>query len=55
LDGRRFNTFINGLSSYDFKWRIQTTKSKLTPICRNVNNPEMEPVFAAPDNLKKII
>ena len=49
-----FNTFINGLSSYDFNnGEYKQPKSNMHQSAEMLTNPEMEPVFAAPDNLKE--
>jgi hypothetical protein len=49
-----FNTFINGLSSYDFNsGEYKQPKANLHQSAEMLTNPEMEPVFAAPDNLKE--
>jgi len=49
-----FNTFINGVSSQDFnngeyKQRI----TNMHQVAGMLTNPEMEPIMAAPDNLKE--
>jgi hypothetical protein len=49
-----FNTFINGLSSYDFNnGEYKQPKSNLHQSAEMLTNPEMEPMLAAPDNLKE--
>jgi hypothetical protein len=49
-----FNTFINGLSSYDFNnGEYKQPNSNMHQSAEMLTNPEMEPIFAAPDNLKE--
>ncbi|MFT7352116.1 MAG: hypothetical protein ACI9XR_001886 [Flavobacterium sp.] len=49
-----FNTFINGLSSYDFNnGEYKQPKPNMHQSAEMLTNPEMEPIFAAPDNLKE--
>jgi hypothetical protein len=49
-----FNTFINGISSKDFNNGEYEQKSpNMHQSSSMLTNPEMEPVMAAPDNLKE--
>ncbi|WP_298306035.1 M1 family metallopeptidase [Flavobacterium sp.] len=49
-----FNTFINGLSSQDFyNGEYKQPVTDMHQAAFVLSNPEMEPVIAAPDNLKE--
>ena len=49
-----FNTFINGLSSQDFNnGEYKQETPNMHQAAYTLTNPEMEPVIAAPDNLKE--
>ncbi len=49
-----FNTFINGLSSQDFnKGEYKQPVTDMHQAADALMNPEMEPIMAAPDNLKE--
>ncbi len=49
-----FNTFINGLSSQDFnKGEYKQPVTDMHQAADALTNPEMEPIMAAPDNLKE--
>ncbi|WP_395054078.1 M1 family metallopeptidase [Flavobacterium sp.] len=49
-----FNTFINGLSSQDFNnGEYKQPITNMHQASGQLTNPEMEPVMAAPDNLKE--
>ena len=49
-----FNTFINSLSSLDFnKGEYKQPKSDMHQSSETLTNPEMEPIFSAPDGLKE--
>lgn len=49
-----FNTFINGLSSQDFNnGEYKQPVTNMHQASFALSNPEMEPVIAAPDNLKE--
>ncbi|MFY8181005.1 MAG: M1 family metallopeptidase [Flavobacterium sp.] len=50
-----FNTFINGLSSQDFNnGEYKQPVTDMHQAAFVLSNPEMEPVIAAPDNLKEV-
>ncbi|WP_298393274.1 M1 family metallopeptidase [Flavobacterium sp.] len=50
-----FNTFINGLSSQDFNnGEYKQPVTDMHQASFVLTNPEMEPVIAAPDNLKEV-
>lgn len=49
-----FNTFINGVSSQDFNnGEYKQNITDMHQVAGMLTNPEMEPVMAAPDNLKE--
>lgn len=49
-----FNTFINGLSSQDFNnGEYKQETPNMHQAAYTLTNPEMEPIIAAPDNLKE--
>ena len=49
-----FNTFINGLSSQDFNnGEYKQPITNMHQASGTLTNPEMEPIMAAPDNLKE--
>ena len=49
-----FNTFINGLSSQDFNnGEYKQPVTNMHQASYTLSNPDMEPVIAAPDNLKE--
>jgi hypothetical protein len=49
-----FNTFINGLSSQDFNnGEYKQPVTNMHQASETLTNPEMEPIMAAPDNLKE--
>jgi len=49
-----FNTFINSLSSLDFnKGEYKQPANNMNQMSEVLTNPEMEPVFTAPDGLKE--
>ncbi|RAR75423.1 M1 family metallopeptidase [Flavobacterium aciduliphilum] len=49
-----FNTFINGLSSQDFNnGEYKQRNPNMHQMAGMLTNPDMEPVMAAPDNLKE--
>ena len=49
-----FNTFINGLSSEDFNnGEYKQPIANMHQASETLTNPEMEPIMAAPDNLKE--
>ncbi len=49
-----FNTFINGLSSQDFNnGEYKQDKPNMHQSAYMLTNPDLEPVIAAPDNLKE--
>ena len=49
-----FNTFINGISSQDFnKGEYKQRVPNLHQSAGMLTNPDMEPIMAAPDNLKE--
>ena len=49
-----FNTFINGVSSMDFNnGEYKQRTANLHESSGQLTNPEMEPIMAAPDNLKE--
>ena len=50
-----FNTFINSLSSVDFNnGEYKQPAQNMHQASRALTNPEIEPVFTAPDNLKEV-